>query len=159
VGRSFRITTIADQQRTSPRSLATLNLNGLSRIEAIGAALIAAIGVAVLGAFAVLERRREFAILETLGADRSQKLTAPAQEGLIAAIGSLVLGVPIGLGLAMLAVRVLGLFFDLPPPLLSVPGVSLTIFVALVAAASAVAICGALVAVTRVSAASALREP
>jgi hypothetical protein len=56
-------------------------------------------------------------------------------------------------------VRVLGLFFDLSPPLLSVPGVSLTVFVVLVAAASAVAICGALVAVTRMSAASALREP
>src|SRR5256884_10019996 len=59
----------AGQPLATPRSLASLNLDGLKRIEAIGAGLIAAIGVAVLGAFLVLERRREFAVLEAVGAE------------------------------------------------------------------------------------------
>lgn len=86
-----------------------LNLRGLRLIEAGGARLIAAVGVAVLGAFLVLERRREFAILQTLGAGTRQILTIPALESGTVMLGSLVFGIPISLGLGMLAVRVLGL--------------------------------------------------
>jgi putative ABC transport system permease protein len=121
--------------------------------------LIAAVGVAVLGAFLVLERRREFAVLEAVGADRSQMIEGPAQEGIVTVLGSLVIGLPLGLVLGLLVVRVLGLFFTLPPPLLSVPGGTLGAFVLLMAAASAVALGGALATVTRLSASSALREP
>ena len=62
------------------RGLTALNLAGLGRIEALGAALIAAVGVAVLGAFLVLERRREFAILRAVGADTSQVIAGPAPK-------------------------------------------------------------------------------
>jgi putative ABC transport system permease protein len=158
VRKRFAVATIADQSHFGPRSLTTLNLGGLNRIEAIGAALIAAFGVALLGAFLVLERRREFAILEVVGADRSQLVTGPAQEGIVTVVGSLLIGLPLGLVLGVLVVRVLGLFFTLPPPLLSVPGGSLGAFVLLMVGASAVALAGALAAVRRLSAAAALRE-
>jgi len=140
------------------RGLTALNLAGLGRIESVGAVLIAAVGVAVLGAFLVLERRREFAILRAVGAATANVLSGPALEGAIAAAGSLVVGVPVGLGLAVLTVRVLGLFFTLPPPLLSVPVGAVAGLVALMVAASAVALGAALVAVDRVSAAAVLRE-
>ena len=65
---SFSVTTIAENIRQEQRGLTAVNLHGLSRIEVVGAGLIAAIGVGVLGAFLVLERRRELAILRTLGA-------------------------------------------------------------------------------------------
>jgi putative ABC transport system permease protein len=84
------------------RGLTALNLAGLGRIESVGAVLIAAVGVAVLGAFLVLERRREFAILRAVGAATANVLHGPALEGAIAAAGSLVVGVPVGLGLAVL---------------------------------------------------------
>lgn len=155
----FAVTTPAEQTNSSPRSLAALNLLGLKRIEAIGAALIAAIGVAVLGAFLIFERRREFAVLEAVGADRSQIVTGPAQEGIVAVLGSLVIGLPLGLVLGMLAVRVLGLFFTLPPPVVSVPVLTLIGFVALMVVASTVALGASLLAVTRVGAPVALREP
>jgi putative ABC transport system permease protein len=67
-------------------------------------------------------------------------------------------GVPLGLGLAALAVRVLQLFFTLPPPLLAVPGVTLVVFVTGMAAAPAVAVGVALISVMRVTVA-APREP
>jgi len=82
--------------------LTALNLAGLGRIESVGAVLIAVVGVAVLGAFLVLERRREFAILRAVGAATANVLHEPALEGAIAAAGSLVVGVPVGLGLAVL---------------------------------------------------------
>ena len=139
--------------------MTALNLDGLKQIEAIGAGLIAAIGVAVLGAFLVLERRREFAILEAVGAETSQVVEGPAQEGIVTVLGSLLIGLPLGLGLGILSVRVLGLFFSLQPPLLTVPAGTLAAFVALMVVTSGAALAFALYRVTRVRAANALREP
>jgi putative ABC transport system permease protein len=155
----FSATTIADQVQAEPRSLASLNLVPLGQLEAIGAGLIAAIGVAVLGAFIVVERRREFAILQTLGADSAQVRTGPALEGVITVLGSIVIGLPLGLGLGLVSVRILGLFFKLPPPVLTVPVGTLTAFVSLMVVFAAAAIGATLMAVNRVAAAVTLREP
>lgn len=153
---TFTVGTVANPDQ---RSLAALNLGGLSRIESFGAGLVAAVGVAVLGVFLVLERRREFAILSAIGATNAHVLTGPAQEGIIAVIASVIIGVPVGLGLASLTVRVLGLFFTLPPPLLTIPTGTLIGLAVFVAVTSAIALAAALTAVTRVSAASVLRDP
>jgi putative ABC transport system permease protein len=155
---TFTVTATAGPDKDR-RALTALSLDGLSRLESIGAGLVAAVGVAVLGAFLVLERRRELAVLRAVGAATSQVLMGPALEGGIAVLGSLVIGVPVGLGLGVLAVRVLGLFFTLPPPLLSIPVGALAGLVVLMTAMSAVALTIALAAVTRVAAASVLREP
>jgi putative ABC transport system permease protein len=159
VGRSFQVTTRADRQRSEPRSLTALNLGGLGLLESVGAGLISAIGVAVLGAFVVMERRREFAVLRTIGAGPRRLLSGPAQEAALTVFGSLVLGIPIGLGLAALSVRILGLFFWLPPPLVTVPAAPLSIFVLLVVATAVLASGIALAAVNRVAPAATLREP
>jgi putative ABC transport system permease protein len=159
VRNTFSVATIADMTRSVPHSLTAVNLGPLGDIEMVGAALIAAIGVAVLGTFLVLERRREFAVLEAVGADASQIRTGPAQESVIAVLASIGIGVPVGLGLGMLSVTVLGLFFTLPPPLLSVPVGTLIGFVLLMAGTSAVAIGVALARVTRTAAGTVLREP
>ncbi len=159
VHKQFAVQTVAGMTQAAPRSLASLNLDGLKQIEAIGAGLIAALGVAVLGAFVVHERRREFAILEALGATRSQVTAGPKLEGIVTVVGSLLLGLPLGLLLSLLSVRVLGLFFTLPPPLLTIPVGSLLAFVGLMVATCGLALVGALAVVTRVRAATALREP
>jgi putative ABC transport system permease protein len=112
----------------------------------------------VLGAFLILERRREFAILHTVGADTGQILTGPALEGMVAVFGSLAIGLPVGLALAAIDVRVLGLFFKLSPPLLTVPVPELTALVVFMVVASTLALGGALVAVNRVRVASVLRD-
>jgi putative ABC transport system permease protein len=141
------------------RGLTALNLVGLSGIEALGASLAAALGVAILGAFVILERRREFAILHTVGADARQILSGPALEGAVAAIGSVAIGLPVGLGLGILAVRVLGLFFTLAPPLLTVPVAELLALILFMIATSTIALAAALAVVNRVRAAAVLREP
>jgi len=141
------------------RGLTALNLVGLSGIESLGASLAAALGVAILGAFVILERRREFAILATVGADNRQILTGPALEGAVATIGSVAIGLPVGLGLGMLAVRVIGLFFTLAPPLLTVPVAELSALVLFMIATSTISLSTALAVVNRVRTAAVLREP
>jgi putative ABC transport system permease protein len=157
--RAFKVTTTADRRPFVQQSIAALDLGPLSDIESIGAGLIAALGVAVLGAFLVLERRREFAILRAVGAEDSQLLASPATEGLLTVAGSLLIGIPLGLCLSILSVRVLGLFFALPPPLLSVPAQTLLVFVAVMVLASVAAFALALRAVNATATAATLREP
>jgi putative ABC transport system permease protein len=158
-GNAFGVATVAQRVRVQQRTLTALNLDGLGRIEAGAAGLIAAIGVGVLGAFLVLERRREFALLRTVGAGTGAILTGPATEGAAATLGSLVIGVPVGVGLAMVAVRVLGLFFTLPPPLVTIPAVPLLELSAFVLVVSGSALGLALNRVRRVDVAPVLREP
>jgi ABC-type antimicrobial peptide transport system permease subunit len=145
----FGVALTADLNR-SIRGLAAIDLEALSRLETFGAALAAALGVAVLGAFLVLERRREIAILRSVGADTRQILTGPTLEGSITGLGSLVIGVPLGIGLGILSVQVLRLIFTLPPPLVTVPAGQLTGFALFMLIASAVALSAALVAIDRV---------
>jgi putative ABC transport system permease protein len=155
----FAVGTLPQRAQTAPRSLTVLNLGGLKWIESVGAGLIGALGVALLAAFLVLERRRELAILQMVGATSSQALTAPALECVVAVVGSVLIGLPLGLLLSMLAVRVLGLFFALPPPVLSVPVATLALFVLAMVVASAVTVAGALRGIAHVGTVTMLREP
>lgn len=152
---TFGVTTAGDP---TTRGLTALNVVGLGRIETVAAGLIAALGVAILGSFLVLERRREFAVLRSVGAETRQVLVGPTLEGALVAIGSLVIGMPIGLGLGILGIRVLGLFFAVPPPLVTLPTAELLGLALFVVLTSAIAIAGALIAVNRVGVASVLKE-
>jgi putative ABC transport system permease protein len=94
-----------------------------------------------------------------VGADPSQLRTGPAIEDSAAAVASLAIGIPVGLGIGALSVRVLGLFFALPPPLLVVPGGAVGALVLLVLGSSALCLGAALRAVTCIQAGPLLREP
>jgi putative ABC transport system permease protein len=159
VDHKFAVMTISDSPRQGQRTLTALNLGGLGRIEALVACIAAGAGVGVLGALLVLERRREFAVLRTIGAGTKQLLVPTAVEAAVAAIGSVVIGVPLGVGLAIIAVRVLGIFFTLPPPVVTLPVGALGLFVLGVLAASAIALAVALRRIDRVDVAALLREP
>jgi putative ABC transport system permease protein len=70
-----------------------------------------------------------------------------------------VIGIPVGIGLAVLSVRILGLFFTLPAPSLTVPITNLIVLALLVLAASAVAVGFTLRKAARVPVSAQLREP
>ena len=112
--------------------------------------------MAILGAFLVLERVREFAILETLGAGTRQTLAMPALESGAAVLGSFAFGLPSGLGVGMLTGRLPGVFFALMPPLPTLPWGGLAL---LAAAAAAFAIPPSLAAVPRICPATILHAP
>jgi len=159
VGRDFTVSTVRDAQFAEQRSLTALNLGALGRLEAIAAAIVAGVGVALLGAFLVLERRRELAVLRSIGASTTRLLTGPLEEGAFAVLGSVIIGVPVGLGLSAISVSVLGLFFTDPPRLLAVSATGLIAFIALVVAAAMVGFGAALMSAVRARPASVLREP
>ncbi|NJC72007.1 ABC transporter permease [Planosporangium thailandense] len=155
--RGLMITTLAQHVQQEERGLTTLDLRGLGSLESVAAAVIAGVGVAVLGAFLVLERRRESAILRAIGATTRQVLTAPAAEGAITVVLSLLIGVPVGIGLSIVSIKVLGLFFVLPPPLVVVPTTALLGFGAFMIAVSVLALGVTLRSVARQDAAPTLR--
>lgn len=157
-GGSWTVQTYASALAKEQSTLATLNLGGLSRIEIAGAAIIAALGIGLLGAFLVLERRREYAVLRSVGASTRQVLVPPAVEGAVTVTASLLLGVPIGIGMALLSTRVLTPLFTLPPPLLAIDGQGLFGLLGLVLLASAVSIVVSLIAVARLPTVQVLRE-
>ena len=156
---TYTVTTPDTLVVAEQRALTGLNLRGLSTLQAVAAGLVAAVGVAVLGAYFVLERRRESMLLRTVGAGTGQVIAGPVVEGAVSVLGSLVIGIPIGLGLSVLSIRILGLFFTLPPPLLVVPAAGLAALVAVMLLTSLVALAGTLSRVVRQSPAALLREP
>jgi putative ABC transport system permease protein len=141
-----------------PSTLATLDLGGPSRTEIAGTAVVAALGIGLLSAFLVLERRREYAVLRTVGALTRQVLVPSAVEGVVTVAASLVFGLPIGIGMALLSTRVLTPVFTLPPPLLVIDEAGLLGLIGLVLLASAVSIVASLVAVARLPTAQVLHE-
>jgi putative ABC transport system permease protein len=151
--------TIEQSTLSEQRSLTTLNVRALGRLESVAAGLAAAVGVAVLGAFLVLERRREAAILRACGATTRQVLTPPATEGAVAVLGSLLIGIPVGVGVSMLSLRVLGLFFTLRPPLIVLPVGPLGLLAGSLVGTALIALGVTLRRVTRANPADALREP
>ena len=80
-------------------------------------------------------------------------------EGIVAAVGSVIIGIPVGVGLGMLAVRVLGGFFVLPPPLVTVPFLRVAGLAGLVLLGSWVALTFALRRMRRLNVAEVVGEP
>jgi putative ABC transport system permease protein len=155
---AWNVTTFQTALAKEQNTLATLNLSGLGRIETAGTIVIAALGIAVLGAFLVLERRREYAVMRSLGATTRQVLVPPAVEGVATVTASVVLGVPVGIGVAMISARILNPLFTLRPPLIRIDGLALAGLIAGVVAAAALALIGSLVTVARLRTVSVLRE-
>jgi putative ABC transport system permease protein len=156
---TYTVTTRSTLVLPEQRALTALSVRKLGQLETVAAGLVAAVGVAILGAFLVLERRRESIILRTVGASTGQVITAPVVEGAIAVFGGLAIGIPVGLGLGVLNIRILALFFTLPPPLLVVSTAAVGALAAVVVGTSVVALAGALLRVARQAAAPVLREP
>jgi putative ABC transport system permease protein len=156
---TYTVTTLRTLRVPEQRALTSLNVTKLGQLETVAAGLVAAVGVAILGAFLVLERRRESIILRTVGASTGQVVTAPVVEGAIAVLGGLAIGIPVGLGLGALNIRILALFFTLPPPLLVASTHAVAVLAAVVIVTSVVALTAALLRVARQAAAPVLREP
>jgi putative ABC transport system permease protein len=155
---TWTATTVRTLVVPEQRALTALNVSKLGQLQAVAAGLVAAVGVAILGAFLVLERRRESVILRIVGASTGQVVTTPLVEGAIAVLGGLAIGIPVGLGLAVLNIHILALFFTLPPPLLVVSDRALGALAAVVVLTSAVALAIVLHRVARQPAATVLRE-
>lgn len=155
---TFTVLTYGDAVAKEQSTLATLNLAGLGTIETAGTIIIATLGLALLGAFLVLERRREYAVMRSLGATTRQVLVPPALEGSATLLISLLLGIPIGIGMTTITTRVLTPLFSISPALVQVPVGRVALLALGVAAAGGLALLTSLALVARLRTVAVLRE-
>jgi putative ABC transport system permease protein len=121
VGTSAAVTDIVTQRKVIGSNLTAVELSGLTRVE-LGFALILAIAASGLAlGLGFNERRRSFAIASALGARRRQLGAFVWGESAFVAIGGLLLGTVIAVGITDMLIKVLTGVFDPPPDFLSIP--------------------------------------
>ena len=156
---TWTVQTLATLVIPEQRALTSLNLRGLSRLESVAAGLVATIGVAILGAFLVLERRREAVVLRTcFGSRHRAGRHGTGVEGAVAVLGGLLIGIPVGLGVGILTVRILLSSSPCRPRCSSSRPARAAALAAVVVLGSVVALTLALMRVSHQSAASVLRD-
>jgi putative ABC transport system permease protein len=116
-----KVTDIGSVQRAISSGLTSVNLHGLTRLELVFAVLLVMGATGLILALGLTERRRNFAILEALGAKRRQLGAFIWSEGLLILVGGSAIGTLLGLGIAQILVKVLTGVFDPPPEHLYIP--------------------------------------
>ena len=116
-----KVTDIGSTQKVISSSLTSINLRGLTRLELVFAVLFVMGSTGLILALGLNERRRNFAILEALGAKNKQLGAFIWSEGILMLSGGMVIGTLLGFGVAQILVKVLKGVFDPPPEHLIVP--------------------------------------
>lgn len=116
-----RVTDIGSTQRAISSSLTSIDLHRLTRLELIFAVLLVMGATGLILALGLNERRRNFAILDALGAKGNQLGAFIWSEGLLMLIGGIIIGMLLGFGIAHILVKVLKGVFDPPPEHLVIP--------------------------------------
>lgn len=142
-----RVTDIGSVQRTISSSLTAVDLHGLTLLELTFALLLISGATGLVLGLALVERRRDFALLAVIGARQRQIAAFIWAEALLVIICGGVAGTATGFALAHVLVRLLTGVFDPAPEHLAVPW---TYLFALVAAGAA-SVSAAVIAVTRLS--------
>ena len=135
-------------------SLTSVDLNGLTSLELAYAVLLAVGAVGLVLALGLAERKRNFAILQAIGAKRHQLRAFISSEALLVLLSGGSVGVLLGTGIAWMLVKVLTGVFDPPPEALSAPWNYLLVL----ATCSIVATFGAIAITQRISARPAVEE-
>jgi putative ABC transport system permease protein len=118
---TLKIDSVLSATKVDSSSLTSLNLAGLGRIESLYTALIVAASLGVFLVSMMQSRRREFGTMRALGTDGRQLRTLLAAEALSISGISILTGLAIGTGIALLFVMLLRVIFLVPPAGLSWP--------------------------------------
>jgi len=137
-----KVTDIGSVQKIISSSLTYVDLRGLTRLELIFAILLVMGATGLILALGLNERRRNFAILEALGAKSRQLGAFIWSEGLLMLAGGGVIGAFLGFGIAQILVKVLKGVFDPPPEHLIVPWGYLTALVVAAVVSTVIAVLG-----------------
>jgi putative ABC transport system permease protein len=136
------VTDIGSAQRMINSSLTSVNLHGLTRLELVFAVLLVMGSTGLILALGLTERRRNFAILDALGAKSSQLGAFIWSEGLLILVGGGAIGTLLGFGIAQILVNVLTGVFDPPPEHLYIPWVYIAALAAAAIVSTVIAIFG-----------------
>jgi len=135
-----RVTDIGSVQRLISSSLTSVDLHGLTRLELVLAVLLIMGATGLVLALGLTERRRNFTILEALGASSRQLDAFIWSESLLILIGGGVIGTLLGFGIAQIMVKVLTGVFDPPPEHLYIPWSYMSVLAAAAIASTFLAI-------------------
>jgi putative ABC transport system permease protein len=140
----LKVTDVGEASRIIGSSLTAIDLSGLTGLE-LGFSFLAIVSTTGLAlGLGLADRRRTFAILALLGAERRQIGGFIWSEGIIMLLLGAALGVLAGLALATMLVTMLTGIFDPPPDRLQIPIFYLVTLVMSAVAATGVAILFAL---------------
>ncbi len=137
-----KVTDIGSIQKVISSSLTSVDLHGLTRLELIFAVLLVMGATGLILGLGLNERRRNFAILDALGAKSNQLGAFIWSEGLLLLIGGIIIGTLLGFGIAQTLVKVLKGVFDPPPQHIIVPWIYLGILVISAIFSTVVAVLG-----------------
>jgi putative ABC transport system permease protein len=111
-------------QQQLATSLSSLNLSSLTTIDLLYTGIMVVVCLLVFSLAVLLERRRDFAMLQAMGTTSLQiQLLLLAELGYAMVIGS-IFGLIVGIGFSELLVQILTAIFDPPPQSLAVPWLS-----------------------------------
>jgi putative ABC transport system permease protein len=116
-----KVTDMGSVQQIISSNLTAVNLHGLTQLELVFAVLLVMGATGLILALGLTERRRNFAILDALGAKSSQLGAFIWSEGLLMLVGGGTIGTILGFGIAQILVKVLTGVFDPPPEHLYIP--------------------------------------
>jgi putative ABC transport system permease protein len=116
-----KVDNIDQQTAKTVSSITTVDLTGISHIEEAFVIVLAAGAMALFVALAILERRREFATMASVGAPLSRIGSFVWSEAVIVLSAAMVLAAGLGWLLSKMLVAMLQHVFDPPPDALAIP--------------------------------------
>jgi putative ABC transport system permease protein len=138
-----KVTDIGSVQKAVSSSLTSVDLHGLTRLELVFAVLMVMGATGLVFALGLNERRRNFAILDALGARQEQLEAFMWSEALVVLLGGAIAGTLLGVGIAQILVTGLKGVFDPPPEHLILPWAFLATLTVSSVLATAAAVVGA----------------
>jgi len=138
-----KVTDIGSVQKAVSSSLTSVDLHGLTRLELVFAVLMVMGATGLVFALGLNERRRNFAILDALGARQRQLEAFMWSEALVVLLGGAIAGTLLGVGIARILVTGLKGVFDPPPEHLILPWAYLATLTVSSVLATAAAVLGA----------------
>lgn len=155
--RGLSVRDISEVERSIASSLTAVDLGRLTQVESAFAVAFVAGAAGLMLLLSLIERRRSFAILTSLGARARQVSVFIWAEALLYVVGGVAFGLAIGTGVALMLVKLLTGVFDPPPENLVFPLPYLTL-ITLAAIASVGIATGLTISTLRRGTAAALRD-
>lgn len=139
-------------------SITSINLTGLARIEWAYVIVIASLGMAIflIGLFG--ERKKEYCILQAIGANARQVNVFIVSEAVASGFIGLVIGILVGIPLSQVYVTILAGIFDPPPSSIFIPWAEISVLLGLCICGIVGSILIAMMHVKRLQPAAMLRE-
>ena len=104
---AVKITDATSVQRLVASSLTAIDVRGLTRLQLVFAGLLIVAAAGLVLGLRSAERRRSFVILTAIGAKPHQLAGFIRGEAALILAGGIVMGLPAGLGLALMLARLL----------------------------------------------------